>query len=62
MDGSIHENKIKIATLHLEDCATQWHQRFTKSHTDMVITWEEYLVALRARFGHYVYDDPFVDL
>lgn len=62
MDGIVHKNKIKIAPLHLKDYVMQWHQSFIKSHTYMVITWEEYSVALRARFGHYIYDDPLVDL
>lgn len=33
-----------------------------KSRNDMVVTWEKYVEAMRARFGSYDYDDPLANL
>lgn len=62
MDETLAIDRIKIAALHLEGRAIQWHQSFMKTKDDMVLSWEEYIASMRARFGHYAYDDPIADL
>lgn len=47
--------KIRLASLHLDDKAIHWFRWFEKSHT--LQTWREFSKALSLRFGENVYDD-----
>lgn len=53
---------MKIAALHLEGEAIQWHQGFMRVKSDQQVTWEEYIEYMGARFGTHAYRDPLSDL
>ncbi|KAG8384061.1 hypothetical protein BUALT_Bualt04G0078800 [Buddleja alternifolia] len=64
---NVHETpsdaKVKLATVHLEGKALQWHQIFMKGRlTRELPNWEEYVRALSDRFGVLLYDDPMAEL
>ncbi|KAK0588913.1 hypothetical protein LWI29_007029 [Acer saccharum] len=55
--------KVKIASIHLEGKALQWHQMHVKNRmTRDPPSWEEYVKALNIRFGDNVFEDPMADL
>ncbi|XP_071913952.1 uncharacterized protein [Coffea arabica] len=63
IDETPSETKVRIAAMHLEDKALQWHQVFMKARISRdPPSWEEYVRALGARFGDCLYDDPMGDL
>ncbi|KAG8386329.1 hypothetical protein BUALT_Bualt03G0137600 [Buddleja alternifolia] len=63
VDDIPSEAKVKLAALHLEGKALQWHQIFMQTHlTRELPNWEEYARALSDRFGVFLYDDPMVEL
>ncbi|TXG72195.1 hypothetical protein EZV62_000774 [Acer yangbiense] len=60
---SFHTMKVKIASIHLEGKALQWHQMYVKNRmTRDPPGWEEYVKALNIRFGVNVFEDPMADL
>nr|CAD1844221.1 unnamed protein product [Ananas comosus var. bracteatus] len=63
IDGTPEDSKVKIAAIHLEGRALQWHQVFMKARlTRSRPTWEEYVTALNTWFGSELYDDPMSEL
>lgn len=55
--------KVKIAAVHLDGRAIQWHQAYMKGRiTRDVPMWEEYVRALSQRFGAHAYEDPMTEL
>lgn len=62
VDATFNDDKLKLAVLHLNGRAIQWHQSFMKAEGGALVRWEEYTVAMRARLGSHGYDDPLVDL
>nr|CAD1821649.1 unnamed protein product [Ananas comosus var. bracteatus] len=63
IDGTAEDAKVKLAAIHLEGRALQWHQIFMKSRlTRSIPTWEEYVSALNTRFGSDLFDDPMAEL
>nr|CAD1823577.1 unnamed protein product [Ananas comosus var. bracteatus] len=62
IDGTEEDAKVKLATIHLESRALQWHQVYMKSRlTHSPPTWEEYVFAVNTRFGVDLYDDPMAE-
>ncbi|CAL5378579.1 unnamed protein product [Camellia sinensis] len=53
-------NKVKLATLHLEDKALQWYQWFEKCHR--LINWDLFKQGIISRFGPNSYEDAMGDL
>ncbi|XP_074287822.1 uncharacterized protein LOC141612975 [Silene latifolia] len=54
--------KVTYVSMHLESKALAWHQAYTKNRTSIVpLGWDEYKVAIFARFGN-THDDPMADL
>ena len=51
------------ASIHLDSKALDWHQTYikTRSLSPLPLTWAEYTLALRNRFGK-LYEDPMADL
>nr|POF25153.1 hypothetical protein CFP56_47401 [Quercus suber] len=49
------EEKITLASFHLQDDALQWYQWFEKTQTN--VSWEEFTHALCVRFGPSDYED-----
>ncbi|KAK4397677.1 hypothetical protein Sango_1243200 [Sesamum angolense] len=63
VDDTPSDAKVKLAAMHLESRALQWHQVYMKSRlTKEVSKWEEYVKALYNRFGTQLYDDPMAEL
>ncbi|KAG8363657.1 hypothetical protein BUALT_Bualt19G0045300 [Buddleja alternifolia] len=55
--------KVKLASVHLEGKALQWHQMYMKGRlTREIPNWEKYVRALNDRFGALIYDDPMSEL
>ena len=61
LDKTLDHSKISVVALHLEGCALHWHKNFLKLKA-RVPNWEEYVRALRCRFGSLAYDDPMAEL
>ena len=63
MNETPSEAKVKVAAMHLEGKALQWHQVYMKTRISRdPPAWEEYVKALGAKFGDCLYDDPMGDL
>ncbi|KAF2292068.1 hypothetical protein GH714_006985 [Hevea brasiliensis] len=61
--GTPLENRVKIATLYLDEKAVQRHQGYVKMKgAGAYVDWEGYRQGLRARFGAQIFNDPLVDL
>ena len=47
----------------MERRALQWHQFYLKNRDKIEEPpWEEYVVALKGRFGEQIFEDPMADL
>lgn len=56
-DKTIHGQKLRIAALHFDSLAIEWHLSYLKSRGQLPFSsWKEYLYALMDRFGG-EYDD-----
>ncbi|KAG8386982.1 hypothetical protein BUALT_Bualt03G0205200 [Buddleja alternifolia] len=63
VDDTPPDAKVKIAAVHLEGKALQWHQIFMKNRlTREVPQWGEYVRALNDRFGTLLYENPMSEL
>ena len=55
--------KVKLAAIHMEGKALQWHQSFMKNRNQIEEPpWDDYVEALKGRFGERIYEDPMADL
>ena len=62
-DETADDFKLRIASLHLEGRALQWHQNYMGNKGNQrVLQWEEYIHALSIRFGEALYYDPMAEL
>lgn len=61
LDCTPPELKVRLASVHMEGKAYQWHHNFIKSRYDIFPSWPEYVGAISARFGE-LYDDPLSEL
>lgn len=63
LDNTPWDMKVRVAAVHLERRALQWHQMYMqKRATRETPHWEEYIRALHIRFGTTVFEDPMADL
>ncbi|KAG8376158.1 hypothetical protein BUALT_Bualt09G0034100 [Buddleja alternifolia] len=63
VDETPSDSKVRLAAVHLEGKALQWHQVFMKSRlTRELPSWETYVRALNDRFGAQLYEDPMSEL
>ncbi|XP_042067267.1 uncharacterized protein LOC121810570 [Salvia splendens] len=57
------EERVRVAAIHLEGKALQWHRGFLSLHgEEAYVDWGYYLSCLAARFGAQAYDGPLADL
>ncbi|KAH0716770.1 hypothetical protein KY285_012801 [Solanum tuberosum] len=57
-DDTPYAQKVRVAALHFDDIAIEWHLSYIKSRPNMLYpTWDEYVYALVDRFGG-DYEDP----
>ncbi|CAM8908644.1 unnamed protein product [Rhodiola kirilowii] len=61
LDSTAPELKVRLASLHMEGKALQWHHNYMHSRFDQFPSWPEYIVAVSTRFGR-LFDDPLADL
>ncbi|KAH7691763.1 hemagglutinin stalk domain-containing protein [Dioscorea alata] len=62
-DETPENMKGRIASLHLESRALQWHQNFIKCRVGGEdVSWNEYVIALNIRFGIELHYDPMSEL
>ncbi|XP_070017004.1 uncharacterized protein [Nicotiana sylvestris] len=63
VDGTPEDMKVKLASIHMEGRALQWHQTLLKSRLGREFpNWNDYVRALHLRFGHTLYADPMSEL
>ncbi|KAK4431103.1 hypothetical protein Salat_0872300 [Sesamum alatum] len=63
VDEMLYEAKVRLAAMHMEGKALQWHQVYMKSQlTREAPHWEEYVHALNDWFGTFLYEDPMSEL
>ncbi|RVW71683.1 Transposon Ty3-I Gag-Pol polyprotein [Vitis vinifera] len=63
VDRTPPEARVRLAALHLEGKAIQWHQGYIKTRgNEAYLDLSEYVIALNARFGQHVFYDPIADL
>ncbi|EEF47678.1 conserved hypothetical protein [Ricinus communis] len=56
-------SQVKLASIHLEGRALQWHQTFIKNRGELgEPPWDDYVRAIKCRFGVRAYEDPMADL
>ncbi|OMO60043.1 Retrotransposon gag protein [Corchorus olitorius] len=59
-DNTEQEQKVRIAMMHLEGRALEWHQRFMRGKESLKeVTWPVYVKALRSRFCDNEFSDAF---
>lgn len=57
------KGRVRVAAIHMEGKALQWHRGFMNLQGEAAYTnWECYVSALGARFGAQAYADPLADL
>nr|DAD29291.1 TPA_asm: hypothetical protein HUJ06_030759 [Nelumbo nucifera] len=62
LDNTSSAAKVKLAAIHLEGKALQWHHALMKSRlTNYPMNWEDYAKAITSRFGP-AFDDPMSEL
>lgn len=63
VDDTPPQDKVKIAAVHFDGKALQWHQSCMKNRlTGEISSREDYVRALYARFGSQLFDDPMLEL
>ncbi|KAK8951688.1 hypothetical protein KSP39_PZI004152 [Platanthera zijinensis] len=63
LDGTTEDQKVRVASAHVEGKALYWHQAYMKARiTRQWPHWEEYGKAIADRFGSLLIDDPMSDL
>ncbi|KAL8144068.1 hypothetical protein V2J09_017100 [Rumex salicifolius] len=61
IDNTAPELKVRLASIHLEGKALQWHHTYIHTRFERFPSWPEYVIDISSRFGP-LYDDPLVDL
>ncbi|XP_042032392.1 uncharacterized protein LOC121779117 [Salvia splendens] len=55
--------KVKVAAIHMEGKALQWHRGFLTLHgNEAYVDWRYYISCVAARFGAHAFEDPLADL
>ena len=63
LDKTLAKVRVKMAAIHLEGNAMQWHQSYVKTKAgEENVRWKDYVRALETRFGEQSYDDPMANL
>lgn len=61
LDGTPSEHKVRLAGLHMEGKALQWHHTYMHNRCQKFPTWSEYVADISPRFAK-LFDDPLSDL
>lgn len=57
LDNTAPKSKVRIASIHLEGSALQWHLNYMPSNFNIYPSWPQYISNITLRFGN-VYEDP----
>nr|KYP32928.1 hypothetical protein KK1_046280 [Cajanus cajan] len=61
LDGTPAESKVRLASIHLDGIALQWHLNYMRNKFDIYPPWQQYVTDVTMRFGE-IYDDPLSSL
>lgn len=61
LDNTPLESKVRLASIHLEDSALQWHLNYMWSNFNIYPSWPQYISDITMRFGG-TYEDPLSSL
>lgn len=61
LDETTPESKVRLASIHLEGLALQWHLNNICRKIDIYPIWTQYVADVTARFGD-AYEDPLYNL
>ena len=62
LDEIDYSQRVKVASIHFDDIAIEWHLAYIKSSIHLPLpSWEEYVYAMMDRFGA-KYADPMSEL
>ncbi|KAG8391057.1 hypothetical protein BUALT_Bualt01G0148300 [Buddleja alternifolia] len=63
VDDTPFDAKVRLAAIHMEGRALQWHQLYMKARNSRELPrWEEYVKALQYRFDSLLFEDPMAEL
>lgn len=57
LDETPPENMVRLASIHMDGLALQWHLNYIRRKFDIYPPWSQYVTDIVARFGD-VYEDP----
>lgn len=61
LDGTPTDSCVRLASIHLDGLALQWHLNYMRACCDMYPTWTQYAADVHTRFGE-AYEDPLANL
>lgn len=61
LDETPPESRVRLASIHLEGVALQWHLNYLRGRFDQYPLWPQYAADVRRRFGD-LYEDPLAEL
>lgn len=61
LDGTPTDSRFRLASIHLEGIALQWHLNYMRTRFDVYPPWTQYAADVVARFGE-AYEDPLAAL
>jgi hypothetical protein len=61
LDATPDDSRVRLASIHLEGHALQWHVNYMKSKFNTYPSWTEYVIDVTQRFGE-VFEDPLAEL
>lgn len=61
LDETPPESRVRLASIHLEGLALQWHLNYMRGRFDQYPFWTQYAADVKRRFGD-LYEDPLAEL
>ncbi|XP_058754567.1 uncharacterized protein LOC131627728 [Vicia villosa] len=61
LDGTPQTSMVRLASIHLDGLALQWHLNYMRHKFDIYPSWQQYVTDVTTRFGD-VYEDPLSSL
>jgi hypothetical protein len=61
LDATPANSMVRLASIHLDDLALQWHMNYMRQKFNIYPTWEQYVADITARFGD-AFEDPLSSL
>lgn len=61
LDGTPLDSRVRLASIHLDSIALQWHLNYMRTRFDVYLPWAQYAADVTSRFGE-AYEDPLATL